>query len=156
MQSHTLGTAAVLAELGASQACVSAALLHGVQEQGSSPSAELQSLSADVAMHVSNAARIADLSQVCYGVLLGILQAASIRVLTVLRVVQIVNQNRGQTDEATRQQFSRMLLGMADIPALLVHLADRLQVLPSAQRCPDRPCVPWRPASGSGPSLVVT
>ena len=41
---------------------------------------------------------------------------------------QIVAQNQGQTNKETRHQFSRMLLGMADMPAVLVHLADRLQV----------------------------
>ena len=47
-----------------------------------------------------------------------------------MAVLQIVAQNQGQTDLETRHQFSRMLLGMADMPAVLVHLADRLQVRP--------------------------
>ena len=117
-------------------------------------------------MHVSNAARIADVSQVqsaceggthapevgapalwvssraharrppparCWAVTwsqgVGGCRAAEVPPVP----PQTVNQDRGKADEATRQQLSRMLLGMADIPALLVHLADRLQVR-TAQR----------------------
>ena len=64
LQAHNLGTVAVLAELGANAACVSAALLHGVVDAGAPGSPLLHSLPSDVAMHVTNAARIADTSQV--------------------------------------------------------------------------------------------
>ena len=52
-----------------------------------------------------------------------------------LGALQIVAQNQGQTQAETRHQFSRMLLGMADMPAVLVHLADRLQVSAASCTC---------------------
>ena len=64
MQVHNLGAAAVLAELGAGAPSICTAVLHRVLEKGSPVSSLQQSLGPDVASHISNASRIADLSQV--------------------------------------------------------------------------------------------
>ncbi|KAK9802680.1 hypothetical protein WJX73_005013 [Symbiochloris irregularis] len=102
---RNLETAAILAELGASTACISAALFHGALEvQAMSESRLRETLQHDVASLAVSSARLADLCKVRRQAAIGM-------------------------DPDTLRKFSHMLLAMADVQAVILVLADRLQML---------------------------